>query len=218
MKTNFNQKVEKKSDVESFWKKCNKPFQGDLVSPLIIKLSKNYIGSKVLDVGAGSGALLDLLPNAVGIDIAPKHERVKKGDITKIDFESETFDTVFATEVLEHLSEIDFNDGVGEVFRVLKKGGNFIITVPFNENLTENSILCPKCGEYFHKWGHLQSFSVEKMKKMIESNGFEVVKTNTLSLGSIARHPVLKYFAWFLKIFGYFKPANLFIIAIKNKN
>jgi hypothetical protein len=39
-------------------------------------------------------------------------------------------------------------------------------TVPYKENLLENQVVCPKCGEIFHKWGHQQSFDVKSLSKI----------------------------------------------------
>ena len=43
-----------------------------------------------------------------------------------------------------------------EVYRVFRKGGRFMGTVPNDEVLSESIIICPGCGNRFHRWGHLQ--------------------------------------------------------------
>ena len=201
------------NNVAQFWNNYNGDLAGDQVSPEIIRLAKKYIGRKVLDIGAGNGALISLLPGSIGIDLAPKNDRVRKGDIINTGFESETFDTIFATEVLEHLSDDILEKGLIEVKRILKKGGFFIIAVPYNEDLKQSSVLCPKCGESFHRWGHLQTFNEEKIKHILEDKGFFLVQAKALPLGSMARHKFLKKIRRFFEIFGYFKPNNLFVVA-----
>jgi SAM-dependent methyltransferase len=77
----------------------------------------------------------------VGLDIegALEYSSEIKPDFTwdgkKMPFDSDSFDCVIATEVLEHCPEPSvFLD---EVFRVLKKDGVFFFTVPFLWNLHE---------------------------------------------------------------------------------
>jgi len=47
---------------------------------------------------------------------------------------------------------------------VLKRGGRFIGTIPANEDLVDNQVVCPDCGKLFHRWGHLQSFSEVRLR------------------------------------------------------
>ena len=73
--------------------------------------------------------------------------KYRLGDITKLDFEEETFDRVFCISVLEHLEEeviagkpVNFRKknldvkGIGEMLRVLKPGGLLILTFDWSEN------------------------------------------------------------------------------------
>jgi len=52
------------------------------------------------------------------------------GDIVKLDFPNEYFDKVIAVHVIEHISMNDGNKAIGEMFRVLKKGGIVEIETP----------------------------------------------------------------------------------------
>jgi len=56
-------------------------------------------------------------------------------DGKRLPFETNSFDTIISTEVLEHCPEPEVF--LYEVFRVLKKGGVFFFTVPFLWNLHE---------------------------------------------------------------------------------
>jgi hypothetical protein len=58
---------------------------------------------------------------------------------------------------------------LGEVSRVLESGGRFIGTVPADENLLDNQLMCPHCGKTFHRWGHLQTFNRSSLTQILGS-------------------------------------------------
>ena len=80
--------------TEEFWKKQkNKDFSGEIRAKELLKASKRYLKGKVLDVGAGSGALIRRIPDSAGIDLVARPEvNVKKGSVTNLDFEDNSFD------------------------------------------------------------------------------------------------------------------------------
>lgn len=96
---------------------------------------------------------------------SPDHAQV--GSCEDLPFESAFFDVVVMSEVLEHLDEHTLQAGLTEVMRVLKPGGRFIGTVPADEDLEEQMVLCPHCGELFHRWGHVRAFSAETLTLML---------------------------------------------------
>jgi len=116
-----------KDSVKRFHEEYDGDYAGDVSSPEIVRLSKKYIRNKILDVGAGSGALISLIPNAIGLDLAPKHPKIIEGDISNMPFRDESFDTVFATEILEHLDDETLNKGLDEIYRVLRRGGIWLL-------------------------------------------------------------------------------------------
>lgn len=80
------------------------------------------------------------------------------------------------SEVLEHLDDHVLNASLREVWRVLKVGGSFIATVPYKENLMASQVVCPNCGNVFHKVGHVQSFDKDSLCKVVKECGFVVVR------------------------------------------
>jgi ubiquinone/menaquinone biosynthesis C-methylase UbiE len=96
---------------------------------------------KVLDVGCGQSPYLHLLNQEkckyYGIDIEEANAQFKYDnksvtffDGKNIPFENDFFDGIICTEVLEHVYEHQYL--VDEMFRVLKKGGEGIITIPWS--------------------------------------------------------------------------------------
>jgi SAM-dependent methyltransferase len=86
------------------------------------------------------------------------------GYIERMEFGAHTFDAVVASEVLEHLHDEQRAAGLAEVARVLKPGGWFLGTVPYNESLKAGDVVCPCCGTLFHRWGHQKSFTEQTLR------------------------------------------------------
>jgi ubiquinone/menaquinone biosynthesis C-methylase UbiE len=104
-------------------------------------------GSKVLDIGCGTGHLAGELMrrgyDAWGVDFsdgmvryASEHygaDRFQVGDIERIPFADNTFDGVMCLGVVEYLTADE--PALREMWRVLKPGGRAVITTP--------SSICP---------------------------------------------------------------------------
>jgi len=156
---------------------------------IIKEISKktNNPTPRVLNIGAGSG-YFEETSKRLGWDIYsldPDADMVKKlnkkgikghvGYIERIPFDDESFDFVVSSEVLEHLNDENRRKAIFEVFRVIVQGGWFLGTVPYCENLLLNQVVCPKCGEVFHRWGHKKSFEIKSIQNELFGL-FEVVK------------------------------------------
>jgi SAM-dependent methyltransferase len=98
-------------------------------------------------------------------------ERAQTGFAQDLPFADRRFDAVIMSEVLEHLDDDTIQAALREVSRVLKPQGRFIGTVPADEDLLESRVMCPHCGETFHRWGHVQSFTLKRLASLL-SVGF----------------------------------------------
>src|SRR5262249_38411295 len=82
-----------------------------------------------LDVGAQNGPYAAFFPNRIGLDIRRGAGVAIVGDAQALGIGNATFETVLCTEVLEHLPEPQ--KAVDEMFRVLRPGGELLLTTRF---------------------------------------------------------------------------------------
>ena len=140
----------------------------------------------VLDVGCGSGInskyISDLGHDVTGVDISYQaitkyRKRGFKGEVADIesglDFEDNSFDMAFCSEVMEHLINPEYL--TQELFRVIRKGGKLVISVP------NSAFWIYRIGAMFgytvtelqHKM-HLRFFTIRSMVKILRNTGFVI--------------------------------------------
>lgn len=137
---------------------------------------------RVLNVGAGAGTFEEAAAarglEVSSLDPSPKtierlRQRLGLGDRARvgygqsIPFPDGAFDVVVLSEVLEHLPDDVLQATLAEAARVLRKGGRLLGTVPARENLADQRVVCPDCGKRFHRWGHVQSFDVPRVRALL---------------------------------------------------
>jgi len=133
---------------------------------------------KILDIGCGTGAMLDELApfgQVTGADFAVEalafcRQRSDKYPLTRADarrlpFASNTFDVVTAMDIIEHID----NDKAAsaEIFRVLKPGGQVYITVPAYQSLW---------SEHDEALHHHRRYTSPMMRDLLQRVGFRVDK------------------------------------------
>ncbi len=201
--------------IAEFWQKNRASFAGEVKSSEVVRLTRRYIKGEVLDVGAGSGALINLLPDAIGVDIEPRHQRIVRGTITELPFVDNLFGTVFAMDTLEHLPDDTLIRGMSEVARVLKQSGKFIVLVPYREQLAEGMVQCPCCQTVFHRWGHLRQFDRGSLVELLDDSGFKVVRVQVLPMALMAEHWLIRYFWRLFVRVGFIRANDLLVVAEK---
>lgn len=140
------------------------PASLSLLKPLLPTFKK-YVNGRLLDAGAGRLSyrflLEGLCESYTSIDIDVRGEAVDAvGDLQSLPLMENAFDTVFCTQVLEHVPEPQ--KAMDEVFRVLGKGGRAIFTVPHLAYLHNEP------HDYFRYTKH-------GLRHMLEKSGFEIV-------------------------------------------
>jgi 2-polyprenyl-3-methyl-5-hydroxy-6-metoxy-1,4-benzoquinol methylase len=149
-----------------------------------VKLVSKYTrGKSILDIGCGSGELLNLFklnnwetlgiePNQSARDFAKTNYNISilnENELSSIPSNSK--DVITLWHVLEHVSGL--NERMLELKRILKNDGVIFIAVPNRTSFD---------AEYYGKfWAaydvprHLYHFSQETMKRLLEKNNFSLV-------------------------------------------
>lgn len=183
LKSQYNQSYwhQKKSTTKTL----DKLFQLRMLS-IIRELQKHVPRhGRILDWGAGDGALLRLLEHSgfdcFGIDIygtKPNSERIGTTTIEKATFQNGFFDAIACIHVLEHL--LDPVGSIKEALRILKPGGIMIVEVP---NIASWGFRIFK-----QRWQplqiptHLNHFSPRTLKKIFKDNPeIEIIKISNFS-------------------------------------
>ena len=139
-------------------------------------------GAKLLDVGCGSGQFIYEMKKfgleVYGVEPGDFDEKsaeefglnIKKKDLLSAKYPRESFDIVTMSHVLEHTS--DPSENLKEVYKVLRKGGLFIVRVP-----NYNSLSFSLFGKNWYGLDiprHLYNFSDKILIKRLESEGFRI--------------------------------------------
>jgi SAM-dependent methyltransferase len=136
-----------------------------------LKEKATKLSGKLLDFGCGSKPYKSLFTNVqeyIGLDMENEGHSHKMEQIDvyydgkTIPFEDNHFDSIFSSEVFEHI--FDLEPILAEINRVLKKDGQMLVSVPFawNEHEIPND------------FGRYTSFGLEHILK---KSGFEIVES-----------------------------------------
>lgn len=165
-----------------------------------VKLIKKTRPDSILDIGCGDGGFLRNFPEIsrkTGLDVVPRDlERTMEfvlHDITvKFPFPDNSFEAIFAGEVLEHV--LDTNFFLKECRRILRPGGTLVLTTPN---------LCALKNLYFWaagkqlqyidyrlgQLGHVRYFSPQSIRQITRENGFLLTRlvTNGYNLSDYSK-------------------------------
>ncbi len=160
--------------------------------PPVLDELKKYPFQDLLDVGCGTGPMIELLVkefpdgNYTGIDLTPRmievaqakklpHTKFLVGDSENLPFKENTFDVVICTNSFHHYPNPQaFLDGVA---RVLKDGGRLVL-----RDYTSNKFMIWLMNHIemplAHLGGHgdVRIYSCEEVRKMCEEAGLKVEK------------------------------------------
>jgi len=177
----------------------------------LVKKYNNKLKINILNIGSGNGYFEKLCSDAgwnihtLDIDKNAKEKLSKYGvnvhisSIELIPVSDSFFDFVVCSEVLEHLTDNQLKDSLPELYRVTKKNGYIIGTVPNNEKLFENVTVCPNCDYKYHRWGHWQSFTQTHIRKIFYEINFKKIKTKICVFKDFSEISFLNYIKYFIR-------------------
>lgn len=184
-----------------------------------VNIVYNYIpknSKNILDVGVGLGWVEELLSrnkkvNLYGNDISPEavYSLNKKFDgnfseqsVYTLKYKKNFFDVVLALELLEHIPPEKIFGVLGSFYKLIKKGGVLIVSVPMNEGLEEMKD---------NPNGHVRMYTEDLIKAEMGISGFKVIASETL-------YAFDKFFTLksiIAKAFNTHKPNNIILKSIK---
>lgn len=141
----------------------------------LYKKIKQYapeLQGRVMDFGCGSKPYQSLLINAseyIGVDFAGEgHSHINESidviyDGKTLPFPDEHFDSVFSSEVVEHVFNLE--EVLVEIARVMKKDGKLLITCPFVWHEHEVPVDYARYTQF-------------ALKHLLEKNGFTLLVTD----------------------------------------
>ncbi len=154
-----------------------------ILSTFIKPLVEGIESPRMLDVGCGTGANLEMLAGfgvAEGVDVSAEAlefcnsrglRNVKQGEAEKLPYGDSTFDLVTGLDVVEHLD--DDLGGLREMYRVLKPGGSVLLFVPaFN-------FLWGVQDDISH---HRRRYTLPLFLDVIKRAGFEVERASYVNI------------------------------------
>lgn len=162
-------------------------------------------GESLLEIGARdcyiTRKLTALYPHVTALDLTrPEIDEPGitpvQGDVTALDFTDGAFDTVFCTEVLEHIPPQKLEQACREIERVTSRYA--VIGVPYRQDLRANRTRCAHCGKVNPTTGHLNRFDRKTLIALFPD--MEICALRLVGKGQAVTNPLS---VWIYRMCGY---------------
>jgi len=178
------------------WNSDEAPCSCGYIAPFILKLLSRFNVKRVVDLGAGNGALCAMLEaqgyEVAGVEYDAKGVEIARAVHRKIPFynfgvqdnpqellaSEKPFDAVISTEVVEHL----FSPHLLPIYahQILKDDGYLIVSTPYHGYLKNLALSIVNKWDFHHNplWhgGHIKFWSRATLSTLLGENGFKVVE------------------------------------------
>lgn len=158
----------------------------------LVKVLNPQAGSSILDIGCGTGILLDQLISLkrdlklFGIDISPEMINVSKeklgkqinlqiGSANKLPYKNNSFDYVTCSTSFHH--HPSSKNSLDEMYRVLKPGGTLVLLDLHTDGILRK-ILC-KLDNIISNEGKTFLFTRKEMANLFRKTGFKNIHQKT---------------------------------------
>ena len=162
----------------------------------IFEFLKDKEYTKLLDIGCGTGYLIDMLAKVhdaeyTGVDLSPemikqannkkiKNAKFVEGRSDEIPFDDNTFDIITCSQSFHHYPDTD--KAMQEARRVLKPGGLYILS---DTGVGPFKMFGVKVDDFiyrhFSNTGDCNVSYMEKTKKDMKRNGFMIIKAEKIT-------------------------------------
>jgi len=188
-------KQREKSLIES--RKLHKAYREDFKADFRLRELRRTVDlinlkkCRILDVGCGNGIIQQFLPQDleyVGIDFNDDYLTISwmgkgknnkiVGEATHLPLRDNVFDIVLNLHMIEHLAEFLQENLISELSRVLKKGGQLIISTPnLGTWFNANQFVPPHNPKHYHclTYSKLSSLLLQGNFRNIERFGFDII-------------------------------------------
>ena len=160
-----------------------------------LEIFPNRKNLKILEIGGRDGFQANIISKkghkVTSIDInplSPQIHLVQKGDITKLNFEDDSFDLIYSSNMLQEI--YNTNEAFMEMKRVLKKDGIIIHIVPSSWwSLMTNFWHYYKIPKYLIRSNKFKKIFKSDLKKIDEKQSSNM-KSSTKNLKQLFLHPL----------------------------
>jgi SAM-dependent methyltransferase len=178
--------------------------------------------ARILDAGCGEGVLLEEFRmqgfHIEGIDLNYENEYVRLGSILDMPYEDGAFDVVLLLDVFEHIGYAGQPIALAEIYRVLRKGGKLIASIP-NLAHCNSRFRMALFGQFDRtdiETNHVGERPFAENRRLIQQAGFRIeqVKGVTLTVPVIYRRVICRRPAWFRWLHNLLEPLAVPSLAM----